>query len=235
MKITDTVSQRTLALAPGVLALVFAVAGFQTQAHAQDVTPDAGWKAQEIPAGRVVWTHVGRVFLNPSNGQFEFVGYLAHIDGIDSSLFNGAPSESTAHFTFSTDVGQLTPLPNDNDVSLNLVSAGTFKVYYNAKPDGDWSNPASFSSGKLIATFHRKESLFPMFGPIAFHSLSETLMSSRSFEFDGQEWNFKRIAPHGITFSQFFSTSPRTGIAGFPLTFSGAGAVLAVGDPEDRR
>jgi len=58
------------------------------------------------------------------------------------------------------------------------VSAGTFNVYFNSNPNGDWSNPASFSSGQLIATFARKESLFPEFGPIAFHSLSESLSSS---------------------------------------------------------
>jgi hypothetical protein len=230
MKITDTFSQRTLTLAPSLLVLAFALAGWQSQAQAQDATSDTVGKTQETPAGRIVWSHVGRVFVNPSNGQFVYVGYLVHIGGIDSSLFNGSPSESTAHFTFSTDIAQLTPLPNNGDVALDLVSAGTFSVYYNAKPNADWSNPASFSSGKLIATFQRKESLFPQIGPISFHSLSETLLSSHNFEFGGQTWNFNHLAPHGITFAQFFSTAPQTGTAEYPVAFSGAGTVIAVGN-----
>ena len=180
--------------------------------------PNAAPKTQQTPAGRTVWHHVGRVFLNPTTGKFVYVGYLVHIDPINGSLFNGSPSESTAYFTFSTDLAQLTPLPNNNDVALDLVSAGTFSVYYNATPAADWSNPASFSSGKLIATFHRKESLFAD-RAVAFHSLSETLMWSSDFEFDGQTYNFNRIAPNGITFAQFFSTAPQAGTADYPVTF----------------
>ena len=184
---------------------------------------------QGIPASQVVWHHVGRIYLNPSTGKAVYAGYLVHINGITSSLFNGSPSEATAYFTFSTDVLSLTPMPNNGDVALSLVSAGTFSVYYNTSPNGDWSNPATFSSGQLIATFTRKESLFPEIGPIGFHSLSESLLSSQSFTFDSQTFNFNRIAPHGITFAQFFSTKPLTGITDYPVAFAGAGTTMAVG------
>jgi hypothetical protein len=177
---------------------------------------------------------VGRVFLNPNTFQFVYVGYLVGIDPIDGSLFNGSPSESTAYFTFSTDLAQLTPLPNNNDVALDLVSAGTFSVYYNATPAADWSDPASFSSGKLIAIFHRKESLFVQLAPVSFHSLSETLAWSSNFEFGGQAYNFNRIAPNGITFAQFLSSTPQRRAGDYSVTFSGAGAVFAVGTPEER-
>ncbi len=186
--------------------------------------------AQELtPAAEVVWQHVGRIYLNPDTGKAVYAGYLVHINAIDSSLFDGSPSEATAYFTFSTDVLTLTPMPSNGDIALSLVSAGTFNVYYNSSPDGDWSNPATFSSGKLIATFHRKESLFPEIGPIGFHSLSETLLSSHCFSFDGQTFDFNRIAPNGITFAQFFSTTPQTGITDYPLAFAGAGTTMAVG------
>jgi hypothetical protein len=135
------------------------------------------------------------------------------------------------HRDTTTDVLQLTPVPSDGDIALSLVSAGTFNVYYNATPDGDWSDPATFSSGTLIATFSRKESLFPEIGPIGFHALSESLLSSRSFIFDDRALDFNRIAPNGITFSQFFSTSPLTGTASYPVAFAGAGATMAVGGP----
>jgi hypothetical protein len=186
--------------------------------------------AQErIPAAEVVWQHVGRIYLNPDTGKAVYAGYVAHLNGVNSSLFNGSPSEATAYFTFSTDVLTLTPLPNDGGVGLDLVSAGTFSVYYNSSPNGDWSNPATFSSGKLIATFSRKESLFPQLGPVAFHSLSETLSSSQSFTFDGQTFDFKCITPDGITFAQFFSTTPLTGITDYPVALAGAGTTMAVG------
>jgi hypothetical protein len=180
------------------------------------------------PAAEVVWQHVGRIYLNPNTGHAVYAGYVVHINGITSSLFNGSPSEATAYFTFSTDVLTLTPMPNNGNVALSLVSAGTFSVYYNTSPNGDWNNPATFSSGQLIATFARKQSLFPEIGPIGFHSLSESLLSSQSFTFDGQTFNFNRIAPHGITFAQFFSTTPLTGIPDYPVAFAGAGTTIAV-------
>jgi hypothetical protein len=192
--------------------------------------------AQERTAtSEVVWQHAGRVYLNPSTGKAVYVGYLIHINGFTSSLFNGSPSVATAYFTFSTDVLTLTPMPNDGDVVLNLVSAGTFNVYYNTTPNGDWSNPATFSSGQLIATFERKESLFPEIGPIAFHSLSESLLSSQRFTFDGKTFSFDRIAPHGITFAQFFSTSPLSGTTDYPVAFAGVGTTIAVGGSPSAR
>jgi hypothetical protein len=185
-----------------------------------------------LPASEVVWQHVGRVYLNPNTGKALYVGYVAHIEGITSSLFNGPPSEATAYFTFSTDVLSLTPMPNNGNVGLSLVSAGTFNVYYNTSPNGDWSNPATFSSGQLIATFTRTESLFPAIGPIAIHSLSESLLSSQRFNFSGRTYNFNRIAPHGITFAQFFNATPITGITDYPIAFAGAGATMAVGEKD---
>jgi hypothetical protein len=231
MNTMKAIFQVNRATASAILALTVALAGSQYPARAQEATANAASKTQQTQSGEIVWHHVGRVYLNPTNGQFVYTGYLVHIDGIDTSLFNGAPSESTAYFTFSTGVAQLTPLPNNGDVSLDLVSDGTFNVYYNATPGADWSNPASFSSGKLIAAFHRKESVYALFGPVSFHSLSETLMSSRSFVFNGPTYNFNRIAPNGITFAQFFSTAPQAGTADYPVAFAGAGTVTAVGNP----
>ena len=139
-------------------------------------SPTSGPCCPSSVATRRKGLHVGRVYLNPNTGQAVWAGYIVHINGINSSLFNGSPSEATAYFTFSTDVLSLTPMPNNGDMALSLVSAGTFNVYYNSSPSGDWSNPASFTSGQLIATFTRKESLFPELGTVGFHSLSENLV-----------------------------------------------------------
>jgi hypothetical protein len=189
-------------------------------------------EAWEIPTGEVVWQHVGRVYLNPNTGKAVWAGYVVHLTGVTSSLFNGSPSESSAYFTFSTDELTLTPMSTNGDMMLYLVSAGTFSIYYNASPNGDWSNPTSFSSGKLVATFTREESLFPQLRTFGFHSLSERLTASRSFTFDDHTLNFNRIVPHGITFAQFTSTKPQKGPADYPLAFTGAGTAMAVGERE---
>ena len=184
----------------------------------------------QVPAAQVVWQHVGRVYVNPNTGKALYAGYLVHINGLPTSLFNGAPSEAAAYFTFSTDVLSLTPLPANGDVGLSLVSAGTFNVYYNAVPSGDWNNPNSFSSGQLIVTFARDESLLPQVGPIITHGLSEVLASSSKFAFAGQTYNFNKIAPNGITFAQYFSTTPIiTGVADYPIALPGAGTTMSVG------
>ena len=210
----------------GAVATTILLMGCLARSEAQE-----HW-TPSVPAAQVVWQHVGRIYLNPTTGQAVYCGYLVHLNPISNSgvsLFNGSPSEATAYFTFCTDVLTLTPLPNNDDVTLSLVSAGTFSVYYNSSPNGDWSNPSTFSSGTLIATFERTQSLFPEIGPIGFHSLSEILLSSEDFTFDGQSYNFNRIAPHGITFAQFFSTSPQTGAGAYSVAFAGAGATMAVG------
>lgn len=185
---------------------------------------------KEIPTAQTVWQHVGRVYLNPDTGKAVYAGYVVHLDGFSDSLFNGSPGEGTAFFTFSTDVLSLTPMPSNGDLTLYLVSAGIFKVYYNPTPNGDWSNPGTFSSGQLIATFKRDQSLFPFFTTLGVHALSETLGSSQEFMFNGQTYNFNRMVPNGITFASFFSSTPQsTGRTDYPVALTAAGTTIAVG------
>ena len=124
-------------------------------------------------------------------------------------------------------------MPSDGNVGLNLVSAGTFSVYYNERPNANWNDPSTFSSGRLIATFVRQESLFPLLGSIGTHNLSETLGSSHSISFDGQTIDFKHLTPNGITFAQFVNGSPfSSGITNYPLAFAVAGTTTAVGEAQ---
>lgn len=76
--------------------------------------------------------------------------------------------------------------------------------------------------------------MYPVIGPIGFHSLSESLQSSQNFTFAGRTFNFNHISPDGITFAQFFSSTTLagltgTGYTGYAVGFPGAGAVMAVG------
>jgi len=184
----------------------------------------------EIPTAQTVWQHTGRVYLDPDTGKALYAGYVVHLDGVSDSLFSGAPGPGSAYFTFSTDVLTLTPMPSNADLSLYLVSAGTFNVYYNSTPNGDWNDPGTFSSGTLIATFKRDQSLFPFFTTYGYHAVSETLESSQDFTFNGKTYNFHRMVPNGITFASFFSATPQTtGLSNYPVAFAAAGTTIAVG------
>jgi hypothetical protein len=56
-------------------------------------------------------------------------------------------------------------------------------------------------------------------------------VSSHNFTFDGQRFNFNRISPDGITFAQFFSSTPIPGaeFGDYTVVYAGAGAVMAIG------
>ena len=215
-------------------------------------------EAQQIPAAAVACYFVGRAFLNAS-GQGQVVGYFTDINGIGASdvLFNGTPGspgfkpEHTAFFTFRSDVFSQTPLPLNGDIGLDLVSAGTFNIYYNPKPDGDWSNPDTFSCDQKfpvqpIAQFTRPESLFvqiaqsdvanpPPFESISQHTLTETLVSSQSFTFNGHRYDFSTLVPSGVTLNELVSNSGAPGVTNFPVGFAYAGNCLAVAGTEQDR
>ena len=209
-------------------------------------------EAQQIPAAAVACYFVGRAFLQvDSQGQFvagQVVGYFTDINGIGASdsLFKPSstgPSEQTAFFTFRSDVFSVTPLQN-GDIGLDLTSAGTFNIYYNPKPDGDWSTPDTFSGdqpfpGQPIARFTRPEYLAlailqsdvanpPPFESISLHTLTETFVSSQSFTFNGLRYDFSTLVPGGVTLNEFASNTGIPGVTNFPVGFAFAGNCLAV-------
>src|SRR5215469_3153387 len=116
-----------------------------------------GWlipaEAQPIPSSAVACHFVVRGYLNigaDGQGVAEVAGYITDIPGISHSLFNGSPSEKTAFLTFRSDLVTLTPLPPNGVVNLEGVSAGTFNIYFNPAPAGDWGDPNTFSDGQAF-------------------------------------------------------------------------------------
>jgi hypothetical protein len=55
------------------------------------------------------------------------------------------------------------------------------------------------------------------------------LASSQDFTFDGQTFNFKRLAPHGVTFAGTISNQLLPGIPGFSSVLPFAADAVAVG------
>jgi hypothetical protein len=190
-------------------------------------------RGDAAPAARIVYHYVGRVTSNVATGKSEIVGYFTHIDPISGALFNGAASENSAFFTFRAEVsGQ--PLPTNGDISLSLPSPGPFNVYFTAHPNHSWSDLNSFSDGQLIATFERRLEQFSQIGPTFTNTVSADLVSSADFTFGGEQFNFRNIAPHGITNATTGSSTLLPGSA-FPiLIFPFAGYGIAIGGSSGR-
>ena len=224
------------------IALTALLGGFYSPAEAQQ-RPWA--EGQQISSAAVACYFVGRAFLNsPVNGQGEVVGYFTNINGIPDPLFNGTPSEKTAYFTFRSDIFSLTSLPFNGDIAPDLVSAGKFNIYYNPAPNGDWSNPDTFSGdqkfpGQPIASFMRPESLVlqilqtdsatpPPFESITQHALTGTLQSSQGFTFNGHQYDLAALVPGGITLYETVSNTGVPGVTDFPIGTAYAGHCVAV-------
>jgi hypothetical protein len=134
-------------------------------------------------------------------------------------------------------------LPSNGDITLLLGSAGRYNIYYNPHPKGDWTNPDSFSAGQKfpghpIAEFTRPEFLDLQFESFSFsqHAITETLVSSQNFAFNGHRYNFSELTPGGITLYNHVSNTPLPGVAGFTFALPYAGHCVAVagGDQNER-
>jgi hypothetical protein len=106
----------------------------------------------------------------------------------------------------------LTQLPTNGSFGFYLGSAGSFYIYFNPNPNGDWSNLDTFSGGNFpgnpIAQFARPETLFFTNEFVSKHVHPEILVSSRPFTFKGHTYDFKNIAPGGLTFSELINVTP---------------------------
>ena len=162
----------------------------------------------QVPSGRVVFQVVGRnqiaSITSPTSGTAFGIGYVTAIDGITESLFSPADivSESTALFTFRTDVYSFSTIDNGNS-KVRLGGPGSlFEVYFKGEEgsNGDFKKPDSFSDGQLIAKFRLGSKLATRVGDVATQVDSATLVYSKSFLFEGKKYNFKSLVPNGVTF-----------------------------------
>lgn len=186
----------------------------------------------ETSASRVVWHIVARALINPSNGTAQVVGYFTDLDGVSGSLFNGTPSEITAILTLRSDVFALQPLPSNGNVTLSVLEPGALHLFFNPNPSNNWNNPATFSSGTEIARFNRGADLVITVSAITSDTFSLDLVFSQDFTINGQELNFKKLAPHGVTNSNTGSSTPVAGSGNFSVAFPFAGVGIAIGNDE---
>lgn len=205
------------------LLTTLAVSVFVSQANGDD----------RVPTSRIAEHAVCRA-LFAADGTAQVVCYFAFIDGISGSLFSGTPSETNAFFTLRTDVVSAQTIINGN-IAVILQSAGTYDVYFNSSPHGDWSKPDSFSSGQRVATFTRTPPLLVNVGTMANGFFSAKLTSSQEFAFNGKIVDFEDLVPNGITWLLTVGTTPVPPPQGFVAALPFAGSALAIGsEPSDR-
>ena len=214
---------QSIAIAAASLLLI---AGSTTKATAQPAV---------IPSGRTVLTFVNRLLINPP--QALVFGYFPTVDGIPAPLFSGAPGESTAYFTWSLDAAGAFTLQNGDantpgSVGVAVLPSGhNLNVYFNANPNQSWNDPASFSAGRLVASFQSTTGTQTSSGTVALVTQSYVLVSSENFLFKGQTYNFERLVPHGFTSIALSGNVPLGNPipSAPPLVFSAAGSGLAIG------
>ncbi len=92
---------------------------------------------------------IGQVF-NPTPTSSTQFGFLSYINGIDNVFAAGAQNESTALFTFYNEATNTLVVNNGPQRTINRV--GTFSIYFDAMPNGNFSNPNTFRDGMPIVT-----------------------------------------------------------------------------------
>ena len=213
--------------------LALALVGVLLTMSAFSVPALAGEKVvKRVPAGAVAFHFV----FDLSFVTGEFVGYVAFIEGVDSPLFDGVPSEDTAYFTVRLTkpaAEQITlPVPDTQLATSIFVPGAQATFYFNPDPNGrDWGNPDTFSEGVPIAVIDESALLSTRataaFPGHFFNTFSGRLIDSTPIDFNGQRLDFRKLVPDGITVTNFgngFRFLP-DGSAGV----SGGGTAIAIG------
>lgn len=166
---------------------------------------------KRVPAGAVAFHFVLDLTFVP--GPPELVGYLAFIEGIDSPLFDGAPSKDTAYFTVRVTNGLPFPIDlpvePDPNLAVSMLPPGTqFAVFFDSSPGPrDWSDPETFSQGEPIAVFEESALLgtnaLGSFPGVSFNVFSSKLIDSTPIDFNSQKLDFGRLVPNGVTITNF--------------------------------
>src|SRR5690242_208051 len=188
-----------------------------------------------LRTGQNAWLGQARGFINPATGSAQVAGYFVFVEGVRGPIFSGNPDEATAFLTFRSDTLSLSPpIANGPDVSATMISPGTFTVYFNSTPGGNFASLDSFSSGKPIATFLRSTGMITsVVGSTGTATFSAKLISSQDFVFQGQTLNFGKLVPNGVTIVITTSNNFVAGTAAFPVAQPFTFSAIAVGTESD--
>ena len=103
----------------------------------------------------IAWFTMGRMGVNPVNGNVLPYGFFTIINGLPFPIFTGLPNESTALFTFRYTVSQVLPLTSNIDQNIFIGGPAIVDIYLNPNAKRDWNDPSTFATGQKIATYIR--------------------------------------------------------------------------------
>lgn len=121
-------------------------------------------------------------------------GYLSYINGTDSPIFSGTPqNETTALFTFYSD-NVTTRVVNNGPIRVINREEGTFTVYLDGNPNGNFANPDTFRDGQplLTASLRHQVILDTITGAFT-ATFVLTVTSTNSFVFNGRETRMGKV------------------------------------------
>lgn len=188
-----------------------------------------------LPA-ELAWYVTGRFYAADNGGAIADYGYFLHLGGIAAPLFVAAPAASSACFTFAAEPFQATLLSNGG-LQLGLDPVGSFSIFLQRQPAGDFDDPASFARGECIGRFRRTSLVVgtTVAGAagqalITSNVFSARLVESTPFEFGGQGYDLARMLGAGVT---QFGTADGQAIepapAGYARVLPFTGSALALG------
>lgn len=182
------------------------------------------------PVGSVIWSAVGR-FYEAADKTLQDLGYFVYLGGVEGSLFeHGHPHEAEAFFTFRSTPLRIHKIENGEDLWVSLDTTGSFTVYYNPKPCGNFAHPETFSQGQPIATFSRLHTAVgTTVGSMGTNVFTAALRTSADFSFHGKTCNLKHLVPHGITQFGTSSSLALTAPPGFTQVTAFAGTAIVLG------
>jgi hypothetical protein len=179
-----------------------------------------------ILAGQVAWYVTGRFYVEAPS--IRDAGYFLHLQGVDGKLFaHDDVSEQTAHFTFLAD--PFVPKDYTNGaLQLGIDPVGSFSVYFQREPRGNFADPDTFALGQRVATFRRVSMVVgaTVGSAVTVNTFSAQLVSTNEFDFRGITYDLARLLPNGIT--QWGTASPQ---AVMPDVYPFVGSAIAIGSP----
>ncbi|ASG20365.1 hypothetical protein [Nitrospirillum viridazoti] len=186
----------------------------------------------------LAWYATGR-FYGTTDGELADYGYFLHLPFDGVPLFDGTPSEKTAHFTFAARPFKAAQIDN-GVLTLGLDPVGEFSLYLQRRPAATFDKPASFMEGERIATFRRTSLAVgttvavtvgatpaPVFATNVF---SARLVASVPFDFAGVRHDLAHHIGRGIT---QFGTAAATPVTppppGYEVVLPFTGSAIALG------
>lgn len=155
-----------------------------------------------IPTSRLSWYALGRFWSADATGERVFdAGYFAYLELGGADVFvPGRPlGPGSAYFTFCAEPLAITPLQS-GPLTVAIDTVGTFAVYHQPDPRGDFADPRSFARGRCIARFRRPfMAVGAKLAAIGLSTFSAELVESTPFEHGGRTFDLGALLPGGVT------------------------------------